>query len=136
MRKKLIVFSNTFLIAISLFGFVQPVQAADSGCDKLVKDAGTFAPGEKIPDVLTSNCTSPGGFVQYAITLGVTIASAVCVLFFIIGGREYIISAGNAEAAERGKKIMRYSVIGLVVILLATAVGYLAFELVSTGSVG
>lgn len=46
-------------------------------------------------------------------------AGAVAVLFLIIGGFRYVISAGNAEQVEAAKKTILYAVLGLIVIFLA-----------------
>lgn len=53
--------------------------------------------------------------IDYALIMSGTIT----VLFLIIGGFWYLTSAGNEEQAEKGKKTLINSVIGLVVIILA-----------------
>ena len=53
--------------------------------------------------------------IDYALTL----SGVVTVLFLIVGGFWYVTSAGNEEQAEKGKKTIINSVIGLVVIILA-----------------
>lgn len=53
--------------------------------------------------------------INYALVLSGTIT----VLFLIVGGFWYLTSAGNEEQAEKGKKTLINSVIGLVVIILA-----------------
>lgn len=52
--------------------------------------------------------------------LGVT--SGIVILFLIIGGIMYMTSRGNQEGIDRGKKIITYSVIGLVVILISYSI--------------
>ena len=47
------------------------------------------------------------------------VAGIVAVLFIIIGGFQYITSAGNEELAEHGKKNITNAIIGLVVIILS-----------------
>lgn len=47
------------------------------------------------------------------------VAGGFAVLFIIIGGFRYITSAGNDNQVESAKNILTYSVIGLVVVLLA-----------------
>ena len=47
------------------------------------------------------------------------LSGIITVLFLIIGGFWYVTSAGNDEQAEKGKKTLVNSVIGLVVITLA-----------------
>lgn len=47
------------------------------------------------------------------------LAGLVAVLFIIIGGYRYIVSAGSEEQAEAGKKTLTNAVIGLVIIILS-----------------
>ena len=43
----------------------------------------------------------------------------LAVLMFVIGGGVFVMSAGNPERAARGKKIVIYGIIGVVIALLA-----------------
>lgn len=52
--------------------------------------------------------------------LGFTTLTAV--LFLIVGGYQYMTSAGNPDQIQRAKSTILYSVIGLVVILLSYAI--------------
>jgi len=56
--------------------------------------------------------------INYALIMAGTIA----VLFLIVGGFWYLTSAGNEEQAEKGKKTLINSIIGLVVIVLSFAI--------------
>jgi hypothetical protein len=51
------------------------------------------------------------------IILGVTFALAI--LFLIVGGFRYLTSAGNEEAAEKGKKTVINALIGIAIIILS-----------------
>jgi hypothetical protein len=51
-----------------------------------------------------------------------TLVGIVAVLFLIYGGLVYITSAGNKDRAENAKKIITYSVIGLIVVVLARVI--------------
>ena len=51
------------------------------------------------------------------IILGVTFALAI--LFLVIGGFRYLTSAGNEEAAEKGKKTVINALIGIAIIILS-----------------
>ncbi len=46
-------------------------------------------------------------------------AGALAVVFLIIGGLQYMTSAGNAEKAAAGKKTIIYALIGVAVVLLS-----------------
>ncbi|MFA6097246.1 MAG: hypothetical protein WC788_06480 [Candidatus Paceibacterota bacterium] len=55
-------------------------------------------------------------------------ATAICVIMIIIGGLYYIMSTGNQEQAQTGKKIVQYSLMGLVVV----GISYALIVVVST----
>ncbi len=46
-------------------------------------------------------------------------AGAVAVLFLIIGGFRYVVSAGNPDQVEGAKKTILYAILGLIVIFVA-----------------
>lgn len=48
-------------------------------------------------------------------------ATVICVIMIIIGGMYYIFSTGDQEQAQTGKKILKYSLIGLVVVGISYA---------------
>ena len=59
------------------------------------------------------------------------IAFIVAVLFLVIGGFRYIMSAGNEEQAEAGKKTIINALIGVVVIILSYVIVQVVARLVS-----
>ena len=59
------------------------------------------------------------GLIAAVIQLLLFVAGSLAVLFVIIGGYQYITSAGNEERAERAKKTLVNAIIGIVVILLS-----------------
>lgn len=50
------------------------------------------------------------------------LAGAIAVLFIVIGGFQYITSAGNEEQAEKGRNTLVNAIIGLVVIIMSYAI--------------
>lgn len=62
------------------------------------------------------------------------ISGTVTILFIMIGGFWYLTSAGNDEQAEKGKKTLVNSVIGLVVILLAFTIVRIVNSTLSLGN--
>lgn len=68
------------------------------------------------------------GFLNYGIKFILIFAGLVAVLFLIIGGYQYIISGGNEEAAEKGKKTITNSVIGLIIIILSYTIVTVIFR--------
>jgi uncharacterized membrane protein YjfL (UPF0719 family) len=57
-----------------------------------------------------------------------SISSLIAVLYIVYGGYQYITSAGNPEASKTAVSTITWSVIGLVIILLA----YIIVEFVIT----
>ncbi len=65
---------------------------------------------------------SASDVIVAAINYALIIAGSVTVLFLIVGGFWYLTSAGNEEQAEKGKKTLINSVIGLIVIIMSYAI--------------
>lgn len=51
-----------------------------------------------------------------------TLAGVIATVFLIIGGYQYLTSAGNEEASEKGKKTIVNAIIGIVVVVLSMAI--------------
>ncbi len=66
-------------------------------------------------------CTAQG-LILWVTERLLWLAGSIAVIFLIIGGYRYLTSAGNEEAAEKGKKTLVTSIIGLVVIILSATI--------------
>lgn len=53
------------------------------------------------------------------IALALIVASFLCLVFIIIGGITFILSAGNEDKIKQAVQTIRYSIIGLVVTFVA-----------------
>ncbi len=62
-------------------------------------------------------------------------AGGIAVLFIIIGGYQYLTSAGNEEQAESGKKTLINALIGIVIIVLAYVIVNVVVSLVTNSRV-
>ena len=60
-------------------------------------------------------------------------AGIITVLFLMVGGVLYVTSAGSEEQAEKGRKILINSVIGLVVIIMSYAIVRVVSSIISLG---
>ena len=60
-------------------------------------------------------------------------AGAVAVIFVIIGGYQYLTSAGNEESAEKGKKTLINAIIGVVLIIMSFVIINVIVNLVAGG---
>jgi len=63
-----------------------------------------------------------GQFITNVIRMLLFFAAAIAVLFVIIGGYQYLTSAGDDEQAEKGKKTLINAIIGIVLIVLSYAI--------------
>ena len=70
--------------------------------------------GEEIKDTLTTDVTT-------IINNVILVLGLVCVVVMIIGGVNYMTSAGDSSKTKKGKDTILYGLIGLVVCALAFA---------------
>lgn len=85
-------------------------------CEGLPKDQCSLVSEDKLD--YTSNNNIVWNIVQFLfIALG-----AVSVVMIVVGGFQYATSQGDSGAVAKAKNTILYSVIGLVVALLATAI--------------
>lgn len=80
-----------------------PTVLEANGCDNNTKDA--------LPTV-----------VQNILNVIIGITGIIAVIFIIIGGVQYMTSAGDAGKAKKARDTILYAVIGLVVVILAFAI--------------
>jgi hypothetical protein len=57
--------------------------------------------------------------LMWVIQTGLMLVGGVTVLFLILGGFWYLTSAGNEEQAEKGRKTVTNSIVGLVVVIMS-----------------
>jgi uncharacterized membrane protein len=53
------------------------------------------------------------------VALALIVASVLCLVFIIIGGISFILSAGNEEKIRKAVHTIRYAIIGLIVTFVA-----------------
>lgn len=66
-----------------------------------------------------ANSQSVGDLILSIIRILIGLLFAITVLFIILGGYQYVTSAGNEEQAKKGRKTLLYAIIGLVVVILS-----------------
>lgn len=124
-------------ILFSLGGFLffvpAAVLAADSGCSGFEAIFGSLSgqsgnPTEGLPKI----CTAAGA-ISWATNLGLAFAGVIAVVFIIVGGYMYLTSGGNEEAAEKGRKVLTNSIIGLLIIILAATIVRIIVNTLDTG---
>ncbi len=62
---------------------------------------------------------SPESIAVWIVTAILGVSGIVAILFIIIGGFEYMTSAGNEERSKNGKKRVTNAIIGLIIIMLS-----------------
>ncbi|MCL5775194.1 MAG: hypothetical protein M1333_03205, partial [Patescibacteria group bacterium] len=108
--------------------------AADSSCSGFEAIFGSLSgqsgnPTEGLPKI----CTAAGA-ISWATNLGLAFAGVIAVVFIIVGGYMYLTSGGNEEAAEKGRKVLTNSIIGLLIIILAATIVRIVVNTLDTGS--
>ena len=60
-----------------------------------------------------------GGFVQQLIEIALLVVGSLAVLSLIIGGFRYVTAYGNEEQLESAKRIVKNSIVGLLIVILS-----------------
>lgn len=84
----------------------------------------------------TYGIASINGFIYTIITWLLGIAFSLTVLFLIIGGFRFVVSGGNEESAEAGKRTIVNALIGIVVIILSYVIISALVNVVGTANFG
>lgn len=126
-KLKLLLASLMMALGISSVLVAAPVMAApvDDACAGL-RLAGGGATCDK--------ASAEGQFeklVRSVIDVLSVITGAVCVIMIIVGGFRYIISNGDQNGVQGAKNTILYSIVGLVVVLLAQVIVRFVFSMVT-----
>ena len=95
--------------------------AEDVTCDPTqgnIQQGAQCAQANSQPD----NLFGAGGTFQTISNVLIFLVGAVSVIMLIWGGLQYVISAGDSKRVESAKNTILYSIIGIVVALLAFAI--------------
>jgi hypothetical protein len=133
MIKKILIFSLTFFSVLIFINFliVTPSSAADQG------GGGTTPATDKavsLNNPLTGNKTSTdiNVLIGQIINGALGLVGSLALLMFIYGGFTWMLAAGNAQNVQKGKDILLWAVIGLIVIFSAYALVHFLFTNVLT----
>lgn len=120
--KKFLVPVLGFVLALGLFQFGAPEIAFANGGATDVR--GGLISGE---DNLTTIAGATGGegsfraIIKRIVDFILLFLGLIAVIMIIYGGFLYVTSAGNEENVGKGKKILIYAAIGIVIILISFA---------------
>ncbi len=114
--------------ALALSVSAAPVFAADQ--DLTIRNGVNSAQSDEQPTSLFGD----GGIFETVSKVLLFVIGAVSVIMLIIGGIRYTISQGDSSAVTSAKNTILYSIIGLVVAILAyAAVDFVVKSLVENG---
>ena len=111
--KKKLSFAIKFVSFSLLFASPLIALASDEVSRGLSNVGGLFGGG------FFSSSDTIGDLIYKIIELLLFVAGILAVLFIIIGGYQYITSAGNEEQAEKGRKTLVNAIIGVALIILS-----------------
>ncbi len=106
--------SLAYVFAIPIFAYAQTAEEK-ARCEKF---ASYFT---VLTDGLPKFC-SLSQLLTFVLERLLWLSGSVSVLFIIVGGFFYLSAAGNEEQSEKGKKILMNSIVGLIIIVMATAI--------------
>lgn len=84
----------------------------------------------------------PTGFADFETAIGtiintvIIVAGVAFVLLLLIGGVQYLAAAGNEDNTKRAQRLMLNALIGLVIVVLAYAVGTYVLRLLGISEDG
>ena len=86
--------------------------------------------GGELINCANESCVNPNTMITSLVNWFITISGVVSAIFLVYGGISYITSAGDANKAEKGKKMITYSLIGLIIVgLSATISAYVSSKI-------
>lgn len=77
---------------------------------------------------------SPGEIIVRVIQWIIAIIGLICVVYIIYGGVMYATSGGNEELVGRAKKILLWSIVGLVICILAFVIANAVVGMIRGGA--
>lgn len=112
-----------------------PTPNSGDPCGRLSSDISQFGDGQNISSIVSGRCYTTGGLISKIASWLIGLSGAISILIFMYGGYRYMVSAGNAESATAGKKIMQWALIGLVVVILAYTIVSVVTRFILSGDV-
>ena len=109
----------TAMAAIGIVGVLAPVSsvyATDPFCDKLTEGTTAYE---------AAGCAETGDLklaIKNILLAVIGVAGFVAVIFIIVGGVNYMTSAGDTNKITKAKQTILYALIGLIICALAFAI--------------
>ena len=113
------ILSSLLIIPLMALGVSTVFHSDVAGASDMTLSGGVSnSQGEGVPGELTGS----DGVFEIVVNVLLFIIGAVSVIMLIYGGIRYTTSGGNANSVTAAKNTIMYSIIGLVVAILAFAV--------------
>lgn len=124
MKKFLRLFSALAIVLSLAMAFVPASYAQDK-----LKDEATSKDSGKKPCPANTTCLdnplgavdTPQGIIKNVLTGVLGIVGSLALLMFVYGGFTWMLAGGNAENVKKGRDILMWAAIGLVVIFTSYA---------------
>lgn len=113
---------SIFILAILSFALFAPTHAIE------FDPGGNYKRALNLPDTDLDNLTIR--LIQYALGFMGTVAVAI----IIWGGFVWMTSAGNEERVKKAKEVIKWAVVGMVVVMLAWAIVVFVFTSIQENS--
>jgi hypothetical protein len=114
--------------------FPKLVLAAATSTDPALVNCENFkAQFYHVFDWVPSRYCTMSGLALFVVQLVVNMAGVAAILWLTLGGFLYMTSSGNEEQAEKGRKIIVNAIIGLVVIIMASAIVRIVSNVLTVG---
>lgn len=127
MRNKKIIFIITFLVSLVFLADNSWAVTCQSG---FTAESGVCIPNSTgLPDPGT---TDPVATVIINIMEWLLrVVGVIAIIAFVIAGLQYLLSAGDQNTMELGKRNMKWSIVGVVVALIGLIILNFVFEMLS-----
>lgn len=80
--------------------------------------------------------TDPRLLIARVINGALSVSGSIALLMFMYGGLLWMTSMGRSESIDKGKRILIWAVVGIIVIASAYVITNAVFQAVLTGDVG
>ena len=104
-------------------------------CALLFLPASAMAQNTQLTNPLGAGFTDPRLIIARVIQAALSISGSIALLMFVYGGFLWMTSGGNEGMVDKGKKVILWATLGIVLIASAYAITTAIFQGLTTGSV-
>lgn len=120
---------KNLLIVILLVFLISSVAFVFCNCNSVFAKSGTADKTVKLDNPLGDSNPNPQQLIGKIINAVLGIVGSLALVMFIYGGFTWMMAGGNSEAVTKGKNVLVWATIGLIVIFTSYAlVHFIIFE--------